>query len=150
MRTRTLPNHRLAAPSVRRRSAFTLIEVMVAMTILAIVLVSLAQASTIVAVRGRNNGLVAKRTAALTLETNKMGAAPFASLSNWLSVHSGSTFVAGDFSYTRRMTITAQGSNRYTIKIVVVPATDTTKQDSVSFDRAQPGNPSPLCKLGGC
>jgi len=140
----------MAARTGSARAAFTLVEVMVAMTLLSIVLVSLAKASTIVAVRGRSNGLVAKRTAALQLEANKMGVVPFANLSNWLTVHTGSTFVAGDFSYTRRMTITSQGSNRYTVKIVVVPSTDTTKKDSVSLDRTLPGGASPLCRLGGC
>jgi prepilin-type N-terminal cleavage/methylation domain-containing protein len=136
------------SPARRRRSAFTLIEVLVALTLLSIVLVSLAKASTIVAVRGRDNGLAAQRTASLTLEANKMGAVPFTSLSNYLSVHPGSTFTVGGFSYTRRMTITSQSSTRYTIKIVVVPSTDTTKKDSVSFDRTNPGTTSPLCKTG--
>lgn len=138
-----------SARGVTARRAFTLIEVLIALTLLSIVLVSLAKASTIVAVRGRDNGLAAQRTAALTLEANKMGTVPFASLSNYLTAHPGSTFTIGSFAYKRRMTITSQSSNRYTIKIVLLPSTDTTKKDSVSFDRTLPGTNSPLC-LGGC
>ena len=147
MISRLRRRRRITAPAASRR-AFTLIEVMVALTLLSFVLVSLAKASTIVATRGRDNGLSAQRTAALTLEANKMGAVPFANLSNYLTAHPGSTFTAGGFSYTRRMTITSKASNRYAIKIVLVPSTDTTRKDSVFFDRTLPGTNSPLCVTG--
>jgi prepilin-type N-terminal cleavage/methylation domain-containing protein len=139
---------RRPAPRRFARPGFTLIEVIIALTLLSIVLVSLAKASTIVAVRGRDNGLAAKRTAALQLEANKFGAIPFSSISGWSTA--ATSFTLGDFTYTRQLTITAQGTNRYTINIVVVPSTDTTRKDSVSLDRALPGMSSPLCKTGVC
>ena len=130
--------HRLAG-----RRGFSLIEVMVAMTILSIVLLSLGKLATAAAVRGRTNDLVIKRMAALQLEANKFGAVPFSALSTWSTANL--TVTRGNFTYTRKLTITAASANHYTIKIVVVPSTDTTRRDSVMFDRSLPPSGSPLC-----
>jgi len=128
-----------------KRSGFTLIEVMVSMVMLAIILVSLARASTVIAVRGRSNDLVAKRTAILQTEANKFGAMSFAALQAFPTTTK--SFTRGDFAYTRRLTITSQSAinNRYTVKIVVIPTTDPTKTDSVILDRSLPPTGSPLC-----
>jgi Tfp pilus assembly protein PilV len=122
-----------------------MIEVMVSLVLLAIVLTSLARASTVIAVRGRTNDLSAKRTAVLQMEANKFGAIPFASIAGWSTTNK--TFTRGDFTYTRRLTITSQNATntRYTIKIVVIPSIDATKADSVSIDRSLPPTGSPLC-----
>ena len=132
----------------RGSAGFTLIEVMVALSMLAIILVSLARASTVVSVRGRTNDLSAKRTAALQLEANKFGAIPYASIAGWSVANK--TFTRGDFTYTRRLTITAANAllTRYTIKIVVIPAVDPTRMDSITIDRTLPPTGSPLCT--GC
>lgn len=127
----------------RRRRGFSLIEVMVAMTILSIVLMTLAKFALVIAVRGRGNDLAARRTAALQLESNKFGAMPFTTITTWPTVDRTATL--GNFTYTRKLTITAQSSTRYTIKIVVVPQSDATKQDSVTLDRTLPPNGTPLC-----
>lgn len=126
-----------------RRSGFSLIEVMVAMTILSIVLMSLAKFATIIAVRGRDNDLVAKRTAALQLEANKFGAVPFSALANWPVADQ--TITRGNFTYTRKLSIAAPSSNRYTVKIVVVPVSAPTRADSVLLDRTLPPAGTPLC-----
>ena len=129
-----------------KRSGFTLIEVMVALVMLSIILVSLARASTVIAVRGRNGDLSAKRTAVLQAEANKLGAAPFTRIANWRPLDS--TFVRGDFSYRRKLTITAVTASRYTVKIVVLPTIAPTHGDSMTIDRALPSTGSPLCT--GC
>ena len=130
----------------RRRRGFSLIEVMVAMTLLSIVMMSLAKISVSVATRGRLNDLVAKRNAALQLESNKFVTVPFDSLRNWSTTTK--TFTRGDFSYTRRLTITQVSQTRYTVKVVVTPTTNTAKKDSVILDRTKPATGSPLC--AGC
>lgn len=128
-----------------KRSGFSLIEVMVALVLLGIILVSLARASTVVAVRGRTNDLAAKRTAVLQMEANKFGAMPFATLTAFSTANQ--TFTRGDFTYTRRLSITSMNSanTRYTVKIVVVPSTDPARPDSLIFDRTLPPTGSPLC-----
>lgn len=132
---RRFSSTRRAAP--HHRSGFSLIEVMVAMTILAIVLMSLAKLSTVVAVRGRGNDVVAKRMAVLQMEANKFGAMRFDSLATFPTTTK--SFTVSGFSYTRRLTITSPSSNRRTIKIVIVPATKPTATDSIIFDRTKPG-----------
>jgi prepilin-type N-terminal cleavage/methylation domain len=128
------------------RKGFSLIEVMVAMTLLAIVLMSLAKMSLMVSMRGRGNDLFAKRTAVLQMESNKLGAVPYATLSTWPTTTS--TLTLGGFTYKRRMAIANAGSNRYTIKILIIPMSDTTKKDSVMLDRTLPATRTPLCT--GC
>jgi prepilin-type N-terminal cleavage/methylation domain-containing protein len=125
------------------RKGFSLIEVMVAMTLLSIVMMSLAKIGVSVATRGRTNELVAKRNAALQLEANKIGTVPYDSLATWPTTTK--SFTLGDFTYSRRLTITSTSSTRYTIKVVVVPATNTKRVDSVMFDRTRPPSGSPLC-----
>lgn len=125
------------------RKGFSLIEVMVAMTMLAIVLMALAKLSIVVAVRGRGNDLVAKRTAVLQLEANKLGAIPYATLASWSTATT--TLTLGDFTYTRRLAIANTGQNRYSIKILITPMSDTTQKDSVTLDRTKPATNTPLC-----
>jgi prepilin-type N-terminal cleavage/methylation domain-containing protein len=128
---------------VRAPTGFSLIEVVAAMTILSIVLMSLAKFATIIALRGRGNDLVAMRTAALQLEANKFGALPFSILSTWPSADVSVTH--GNFSYTRKLTISPASANRYTIKIVVVPSSNPARRDSVILDRTLPPAGTPLC-----
>jgi prepilin-type N-terminal cleavage/methylation domain-containing protein len=125
------------------RRGFSLIEVMVAMTILSIVLLSLAKVSVAVTQRGRTNTLIAKRNAAMQLEGNKLGGLPFSKLSSWAS--GTDTATANGFTYKRRLTISKPTATRYSIKIVILPVSDTTKKDSLSFDRTQPPSGTPLC-----
>lgn len=129
----------------RTRAGFSLIEVMVAMTVLSIVLLNLAKVTTGLATRARTNDLVAKRTAALALEANKFGAVPFSSLGTWSTTNQ--TVTRGTFTYTRRLTISSLSSSRYSVKIVVVPTADTTKKDSLMLNRTQPPQ-NALCQ--GC
>jgi prepilin-type N-terminal cleavage/methylation domain-containing protein len=128
------------------RKGFSLIEVIIAMTLLAIVLMSLAKMSLMVGIRGRTNDLVAKRTAVLQLEGNKLGALPYSTLSTWSTTTQ--TLTLGDFTYKRRMAIANTSSNRYSIKVIVIPMNDTTQKDSVTLDRTKPATTTPLCT--GC
>jgi len=125
------------------RKGFSLIEVMVAMTVLSIVMMSLAKIGVAVAVKGRTNDLVAKRNAALQLEANKLGTVPFANLGTWSTTTRA--FTLGGFTYTRRTTISSMNMYRYAVKVVVIPTLDPTKKDSVMFERTKPPVTSVLC-----
>lgn len=130
----------------RTREGFSLIEVMVAMTMLSIVLLSLAKLTTIVTTRATSVDVRAKRNAALQLEANKLGAAKLTNIAAWSTANA--TFTLGDFTYTRALTITKQSSTRYTIKIVITPSTATSLKDSITFDRTSPPSTTALCT--GC
>lgn len=125
------------------RPGFSLLEVMVAMTMLSIVLMSLAKISKVISVRSRSNDLIAKRSAILTLEANKFGAMPFDSLRAFAT--GTSTRTIGAFSYSRTLTVTNTGSTRSTVKIVIAPTLSTSLKDSVTFDRTKPATSTPLC-----
>jgi len=125
------------------RRGFSLIEVMVALTLMSVVLVSVAKIGTAVATRGRQNDVLAKRNAVLQLEANKFGAVPFASLATWRTADT--VINQGGFSYTRKLTLTKVTSQRYTVKVIIVPTIDASKKDSVVFDRTQSSSGTVLC-----
>lgn len=127
----------------RKRKGFTLIETVVAMTMFAVVTLGMAKMATAVALRGRNNDIIAKRNAALQLEANKFGAVRFSALANWSTADR--TLSRGNFTYTRKLVITGTGMTRYTVKILVIPTADPTKRDSVIIERSLPPGSSPLC-----
>lgn len=117
---------------------------MMAMTLLAIVLMSLARVSLRLASRARDNGILAKRTFALIKEANRFGAVPFDTLAlARFKVDSTALVKDGDFEYTRRWNI-LKHTNVDTIKIVVIPKLDVTRTDSVFVYRTKPAG-SPLC-----
>jgi len=129
----------------RKRQGFSLVEVIVAMTLLGIVMMSLAKMSVTVATIGRSNAIVAKRNAALQMEANKLGAMPFDSLATFNTTTK--TFTQGTFSYTRRLAITSLGTSRDSIMIAVTPTSNTAKKDSVVLIRSKPLT-NALCTSG--
>jgi prepilin-type N-terminal cleavage/methylation domain-containing protein len=127
----------------RRRSGFSLIEVIVAMSILAIVMILLATLALAVGRRGRLNDLTTKRNLALEQQADRLQTMPFVDVAQ---LTSGTTqMLVGDFSFNRVFTITPTGSTRYTIKIVVAPLAGEFKPDSITIDRTRPATGTPLC-----
>jgi len=128
---------------LRRRAGFSLVEVIIALTVLAVAMMLLARLSFLVSQLGRTSDLVSKRNAALAQEAGRFGVMSFANLA---TQSSGTTFMLiGDFTFTRELTITATTSNRYTIKIVVAPLDAEFRPDSVTFSRTRPAAGTPLC-----
>jgi prepilin-type N-terminal cleavage/methylation domain-containing protein len=126
----------------RLRRGFSLTEVMVAMTLLSIIFMGLARVTFQMAAASRGNDTVAKRNAVLVQEANKFNAIPFDSLATVNT--STRTLTFGDFQFSRRLTITTVSTTHRTIKIVIVPALEPTKTDSVFVTRTKPAG-SPLC-----
>jgi len=128
---------------MRAHRGFSLIEVMVALTLMSVVLVSVSRIGTALATRGRRNDLFVKRNAVLQLEANKFGAVPFATLAGWSTADQ--VLNQGGFDYTRKLSITRVNSQRYTVIVTVIPTLDPTKRDSVIIDRTLPSSGTPLC-----
>ncbi|MEK7402003.1 MAG: prepilin-type N-terminal cleavage/methylation domain-containing protein [Gemmatimonadota bacterium] len=127
----------------RRRGGFSLAEVIIALTVLSVAMMLLARLSYLVSQSGRTNDLVAKRNAALAQEAGRFGVMGFTDIAKQSS---GSTLMlVGDFTFTRRLTITATKSNWYTIKVVVAPQASEFRADSVTFSRTRPGTGTTLC-----
>jgi prepilin-type N-terminal cleavage/methylation domain-containing protein len=130
-------------PRRRGFSGFSLVEVIIALTLLAVAMMLLARLSYLVSQRGYGNALVSKRNAALAQEAGRFSVMSFANIA---AQSSGSTLMlVGDFTFTRRLTITASSSNRYTIKIVIAPQASEFKPDSVILSRTRPALGTPLC-----
>lgn len=126
----------------RPRRGFSLVELMITMSMLAIVMSSLGGLALMVAKRGKANDIVTKRNFVLQQQANRLGAMSFNNLA--LQSTGSSEMTVGDFSFTRRLTLTSS-TNRYEIKVVIVPARDTMKKDSLTFDRTRPFTGTPLC-----
>jgi Tfp pilus assembly protein PilV len=74
--------HRKRSRSTRRRSGISLIEVVVACTLLAVTLTALTGLSARMAARTRNVGVIEQRTATYFQEVNRIESMPYDSLSN--------------------------------------------------------------------
>jgi len=131
----------------RPRRGLSLIEVMVAVMILGITMTFVGHISTGIATSNRKSDLIAKRTFAMQQQANIVGALPFASLTSTILPPTKS-FTLGDFSYTRRISLTTTGNasigQTATIAITIVPqtsiASDTLLKETLTMYRS-----SPLC-----
>ena len=132
----------------RRRAGFSLVEVIISLTVLAVAMMLLARLSYIVSQRGRSNDLVAKRNAALAQETGRFGVMSFTDLAKQTIGTTSKSMLVGDFTFTRKVTISKPGTNRYTLTVTIAPVSSEFKSDSVTFRRTQPATGSPLCT--GC
>ena len=131
------------APS-RPRRGISLTEVLVAMTLLAFVIGSLGLLAARNAARARALDANSARTFVLTQQSNRFSVLPYDSIPSYAPKLD--TVVAGRFKYLRRVTYTAgtTGSEYRTVKVLILPLADTTKRDSLLFQRAKTYAKSPL------
>jgi prepilin-type N-terminal cleavage/methylation domain-containing protein len=133
----TNPRRRIA------RAGFTLIEVILSMTIIATAMIMLATLATSTGRRGFQNDLVTKRNFALAQQSARIQVMPFSLVTQ---LTSGTTqMLVGDFSFNRRLAVSAISASRYSIKIVIQPLAAEFRPDSITIDRTKPTAGSPLC-----
>ena len=127
----------------RGRAGFSLIELIVSMAIFGVVMVMLGSLSLTVARRARLNEYTTKRNLALAQQAGRIEAMPFKDVA---TITNGTTqMLVGDFTFNRRIAISAPATNRYTIKIVIAPVTNEFRADSVTIDKTRPASGMPLC-----
>lgn len=126
--------------AMKNRSGVSLVEVIVAMTLLGVVLSSLAgltfQASrrtTTVAAEGYRQGI-------LVQEVNRLTATPWASLAGAAGC---TTVTGGTFPHTRCATVSSLSSTMRQVRVIVTPTQPNVLPDTVTFQRsnAPAGNP---------
>jgi prepilin-type N-terminal cleavage/methylation domain-containing protein len=131
------------APAPRR--GLSLIEVIVAITMLGVVMTFVGHISSGIAMMNKRNSLIAKRTLAMQEQANIVGALPFASLTTSV-LPATKSITVGDFTFERRVSLTKTGSastnQTATIQITIVPQTgipsDTLQKESLTMLRSKP------------
>lgn len=124
----------------RNRQGISLVEVVVAMTLLAVVLTSLAGATYNAARRSSRIAVDSYREAILVQELNRMTSLPWAGLPG----AAGCTTVAGgSFPHTRCVSVTDLSQTRRQVRVIVTPAQPGSHPDTTLFERtnAPAGNP---------
>lgn len=133
----------------RPRRGISLTEVVVAMTLLAFVIGSLGLLAAKNAARARALDAMSARTFALTQQANRFSVLPYDSIPMYVGtagVTKVDTLAVGRYRFWRRVTYTPgiTGAEYRTVRVIIVPMADTTKRDSLVFQRAKTYARSPL------
>ncbi|HEY4734938.1 MAG TPA: hypothetical protein VIH53_10380 [Gemmatimonadaceae bacterium] len=140
---RRSPRAAQAAPSGESRKGFVIVEVIVAMVILAVAISSLAALVLSVSKSGIKTTGDAYRNGILMQEVNRLEGIPYD------SVRTGTSTVvvsSGTYAHTRVVTVTEPTVNVLkTIKIVITPSNPRYKPDSASFIRTKARTSKVLC-----
>jgi prepilin-type N-terminal cleavage/methylation domain-containing protein len=124
----------------RARRGISLIEVVVAMTLFAVVLTGVAALTTQVARSAQLSSAATQRSAALAVGLNQLEALPYDSLPS----RQGCRNVAST-SFARRecVTVTNVAPRVRRVQFTLTPVNTVLRPDTITFDRARPtpGNP---------
>jgi hypothetical protein len=148
--------HTRIAPQVpgrmpHRRDGVSLIEILVAMTLLVTVLGALSVLTTRTVKRSRDLDVGSARTFVLMQQSNRFASLPYDSIPNYVKAFPD-TIIAGRYKYERSLTYVqgSTGSEYRTVKVMLKPISDTTlksqKPDSLVFQRAKTYATTPLFK----
>jgi prepilin-type N-terminal cleavage/methylation domain-containing protein len=128
---------------MRPRKGMSLIEVMIALTLLVMLVASNTLLTMKFAERQQAVSLGAYRTAALSMLIGKYMAMPYDSL----ALRTGCTTVTAStttpFGYTRCVTVTALTGQNSQVRIILTPA-KLTRVDTVLFNRSKTSTSGPL------
>lgn len=129
---------------LRPRRGVSLLEIVVAMTLLSFVLGALGLLSTKNAARGAVLDKASARTFVLMQQANRFSVLPYDSIPRYAPVTD--TVIAGPYQYKRFVSYvqSTTGSEYKTVKVLLLPIGDETKRDSLIFVRAKTYDHSPL------
>jgi Tfp pilus assembly protein PilV len=148
MHSRIAPDAHEGAP--RPRSGVSLIEIIVAMTLLVTVLGSLSVLTTRTVKRSRDLDIGSARTFMLMQQSNRFSSLPYDSIPSYAP--RVDTIRTGRYAFERKLTYVqgATGSEYRTLKVMLTPVSDTIKSnqkpDSLLFQRAKTFATTPLFK----
>jgi prepilin-type N-terminal cleavage/methylation domain-containing protein len=127
---------------LENREGISLIEVIVAMTLLGVVLTSLASATFQAARRSTTVAAEGYRQGVLMQEVNRLTALPWANLPTSTVCQ---TVSGGAFPHTRCVNpLSAPSSNSRRLRIIVTPMMPGARPDTIVVDRANPAVGNPL------
>lgn len=135
----------------RSRDGISLIEIIVAMTLLVFVLGALSVLTTRTVKRSRDLDIGSARTFVLMQQSNRFSSLPYDSIPSYAPRID--TIVTGRYKYERRLTYVqgTTGSEYRTLKVMLKPINADTmiakqKPDSLLFQRAKTYDRTPLFK----
>jgi prepilin-type N-terminal cleavage/methylation domain-containing protein len=131
-------------PARRERRGVSLIEVIVAMTLLAVTLGSLGLLAAKTAARARALDVSSARTFVLMQQSNRFSVLPYDSIPVYAP--RTDTVISGRFKYARNVTYSqgTTGSEYRKVIVILTPLSGSTKPDSLVFQRAKIYAKSPL------
>jgi prepilin-type N-terminal cleavage/methylation domain-containing protein len=121
----------------RNQAGFTLLEIMVAMTLLALALMGVARLNLDLARRFYALSGGAARDAVVTQQVNQFAAMPYDSLKGKAGTI---TVNKPPLPYTRKITVDSLSPKLRRVTIVVTPLNTVFKPDTVIIERTKPGN----------
>jgi prepilin-type N-terminal cleavage/methylation domain-containing protein len=123
-----------ARPAARgARAGFSLIEIMVSVTLLAIVLTSLAGLSFTAAKHQRDVTAATYRAALMAEQVNRLTSIPFGALP---MEPVDSLVPDGPLPHRRLITVTSLSATVSQVRIIIAPTASHLRADTVSFDRS--------------
>ena len=122
------------------RRGFSMIEILVALTILAITLGGLAGVTFRYIRSGETTSAILARAGALNMETQRLSVLPFDSLASRVGC---ANVTGGALPYRRCVTVTNVNGTHRRVTIMVTPANTAIRPDSTVIERTRPltGNP---------
>ena len=139
----TSPRSDLATPQQRDpRAGFVIVEVIVAMVLLAIAITSLAGLVWSVSKSGIKTTGDAYKNGVLMHEVNRLEGLPYDSIPNGTTTYGASS---GAYPHTRVVVVAEPTANIKTITIRILPANPRYKSDSVQFIRTKARTSKVLC-----
>ena len=146
MRIFNRKSHRIAQAAERRsegRTGFVLVEVIVAMVLLAVAVSSLAALVYSVSHSGIRTSGDAYKNGVLMQEVNRLEGVPYDSIAVGVA---SVTISSGQYPHTRIVTVAEPSAGVIkTIKVVIKPANPQFKPDSVDFIRTKSRTSRVLC-----
>jgi prepilin-type N-terminal cleavage/methylation domain-containing protein len=146
MRVSIRKSHREAQTAVQSRESrkgFALVEVIVAMVLLAVAVSSLAALVWSVSQSGVKTSGDAYRNGVLMKEVNRLEGIPYDSIATGTSTYSVSS---GNYAHTRTITVAEPIPQKVkTIRIVITPTNARFKPDTVAFTRTKSKTSKVLC-----
>jgi Tfp pilus assembly protein PilE len=131
--------HKESDPKTPRpRSGVSIVEILVAITTLAIVLAFAARASFAVNTYDRTNNTKARTAMAMQQQMNFIGAMSYASLTDASVLPASKIFTTSGFRYTRRVLVEPNGqATKITLSIIPQTgvASDTLQRETLTFVR---------------
>lgn len=133
-----------SSPSAKPRHGFVIVEIIVAMVLLAVAVTSLAALMYSVSQSGMVATGNAYRNGVLMNVVNRLEGIPYASIAVGVQ---GDTVTTAPYPHTRRITVTEPVVNVIkTVTVIITPTNTRYKPDTVSFLRTNARTSHVLCK----